>query len=74
MLVGQHRDAGSSAVVSLQLLSCVHVIVPDRFRAREGLTSDDVQAGRPVTRNEVLRAMYCEPGWQGSRWPGSTTG
>jgi hypothetical protein len=62
MLVRQHRGTGSLAIVSLQLLSCVHVIVPDRFRAREGLTSDDVQAGRPVTHNKVLRAMYCKPG------------
>jgi len=31
------------------MLSRVQVIVPGGFRAQEGLTSDDAQAGRPVT-------------------------
>jgi hypothetical protein len=57
-----HGNTGSSAIVSLDLLSCVRVIVPDRFQAQEGLTNDDVQARRPVTHNKVLRAMYCKPG------------
>jgi hypothetical protein len=41
--------------VSFELLSRVDVIVPDCYQGREGLTSDDVQAGRLVTDNEVLR-------------------
>jgi hypothetical protein len=36
------------------LLSRPVVIVPDLFAAQEGLISDDVQAGRMVTHNEVL--------------------
>jgi hypothetical protein len=53
------------------MLSLVDVIVPDRFQAQEGLTSDDVQAGRPVTDNEVLRRRVAGRDREGSRWPGS---
>jgi hypothetical protein len=56
-----------SAVVSLQMLSLVDVIVPDRFQAQEGLTSDDVQAGRPVTDNEVLRRCVAGRDREGPR-------
>jgi len=31
------------------MLSRVQVIVPGGFQAQEGLASDDVQAGQPVT-------------------------
>ena len=43
------------------------VIVPDCFPAQEGLTSDDVQDRRMVTRNEVLRRHVAGRGRQGSR-------
>jgi hypothetical protein len=63
-----------SAVVSLQMLSLVDVIVPDRFQAQEGLISDDVQAGRPVTDNKVLRRRVAARDREGPRWPGGTNG
>jgi hypothetical protein len=63
-----------SAVVSLQMLSRVDVIVPDRFQAQEGLTSDDVQAGRWVIDNKVLRRRVAGQDRKGPRWPGSTSG
>jgi hypothetical protein len=63
-----------SAIVSLHLLSRVDVIVPDRFQAQEGLTSDDVQAGRLVADNEVLWRRVAAWEREGSRWPGSTSG
>src|SRR6266567_8501716 len=70
-----HRGVLSrSAVVSLHLPGRVDVIVPDRFQAREGLTSDDVQAGRLVTDNEVLRRRVAGRDRKGSRWRGSTNG
>jgi len=43
-----------SGIARRHLLSRPVVIVPDRFQAQEGLTSDDVQDRRLVTHNEVL--------------------
>jgi hypothetical protein len=63
-----------SAVVSLYLLSRVDVIVPDRFQAQEGLTSDDVQAGRSVIDNKVLRRRVAAQDREGPRWPESRSG
>jgi hypothetical protein len=60
-----------SAIVSLQLLSQVVIIVPDLFRAPEGLTSDDVQAWRVVIHNKVLRRHVAGRGREGSRWRGN---
>jgi len=56
------------------MLSLMDVIVPDRFQVQEGLTSDDVQAGRPVTDNKVLRRRVAGRDRKGSRWPGITNG
>jgi hypothetical protein len=63
-----------SAVVSLHLLSRVDVIVPDRFQAQEGLTSDDVQVRPLVADNEVLRRRVAARHREGPRWPESTSG
>jgi hypothetical protein len=56
------------------MLSLMDVIVPDRFQAQEGLTSDDVQAGRPVIDNKVLRRRVAARDREGPRWPGRTNG
>jgi hypothetical protein len=49
-----HRVLRWSGIAPRHLLSRPVVIVPDRFPAREGLTSDDVQDRRMVTHTEVL--------------------
>jgi hypothetical protein len=56
------------------MLSLLDVIVPDRFQTQEGLTSDDVQAGRPVTDNKVLRRRVAGRDREDPRWPGRTNG
>src|SRR5260370_32134132 len=50
------------------MLSRVQVIVPGGFQAQEGPTSDDVQAGQPVTDNKVLRRRVAGRDSEGSRW------
>ena len=55
----------------LQLLSRIESIVPDLFQGQEGLTSDDVQAGRLVIHNKVLRRRVASRYRQGPCWRGS---
>ena len=69
-----HPGAGMSAIGSLQLLSRIESIVPDGFQGQEGLTSDDVQAGRLVIHNKVLRRRVACRNRQGPRWRESRNG
>jgi hypothetical protein len=62
-----HCGAALVRIAPRHLLSRPVVIVPDCFPAQEGLTSDDVQYGRMVTRNEVLRRHVAGRGREGSR-------
>jgi len=67
ILVSRTRVLRWSGIVPIALLSRPVVIVPDRFAAQEGLTSDDVQDGRMVTHNEVLRRHVAGRVREGSR-------
>jgi len=67
IFVSRTRVLRWSGIVPLALLSRPVVIVPDRFAAQEGLTSDDVQDGRMVTHNEVLRRHVAGRVREGSR-------
>jgi hypothetical protein len=61
---------GPLALTSFQLLSCVEVIVPARFRKAEGFNGDDAEEVRPVIRDKLSQRDVAGNGPRGPRWPG----
>ncbi|MGD0068328.1 MAG: hypothetical protein ABSB76_33470, partial [Streptosporangiaceae bacterium] len=68
----RQMTAGALVLTSFQLLSCVEVIVPARFRKMEGLSGDDAEEVRPIICDKLSQRDVAGNGPRGPRWPGNS--